>query len=161
MYMGVLDAMIDPCFRDEAAGRVVVFTGGQRMRGYLLKSVAEEPKIRAFLKMFYFAQFAVQLLGLMMASGWSSYLSEGSGRPAEHWLSEVGLFLGIYSVVVVLPLVLLWRSYRKAQFSFVSPQDEVVLSSQRMSQRRLSLVLGLVTLGIVILLGVAWMIRFK
>src|SRR5580658_10153079 len=36
--MGVLDAFVSGAFRDEAAGRVVVFSGGRRNRGYVVRS---------------------------------------------------------------------------------------------------------------------------
>ena len=49
--MAFLDLMLDGCFRDDTVGRVVTFSGGRRNRGYLVKSQADELKIRSFLKM--------------------------------------------------------------------------------------------------------------
>jgi len=66
--MGLLDLLIDSCFSEEKAGRVVIFPGGRRHWGYLLKSAAEELKIRSFLKMFYFAQFSMLLLGFFLTT---------------------------------------------------------------------------------------------
>jgi len=51
--MGLIDAIVDRSFRDTPAGRVVVFSGDPRKRGYVVKSLAEEKRIKSFLKMFY------------------------------------------------------------------------------------------------------------
>jgi hypothetical protein len=48
--MGLLDALVSSCFRDDQAGRVVVLPVDRRIRGYLVKSEPDELKIRAFLK---------------------------------------------------------------------------------------------------------------
>ena len=61
--MSLLDSIVGRSFRDEKAGRVVVFTGDRRNRGYVVKSESEELKIRSFLKMFYFAHFSILTLG--------------------------------------------------------------------------------------------------
>jgi len=53
--MGLLDSIVSNAFRDEKAGRVVVFSGDRWSRGYIVRSAAEELKIKSFLKMFYFA----------------------------------------------------------------------------------------------------------
>jgi hypothetical protein len=42
--MGLLDSIVSNAFRDEKAGRVVVFSGDRRSRGYIVRSAAEEPK---------------------------------------------------------------------------------------------------------------------
>ena len=55
--MALLDSIVSANFRSENTGRVVVFPGDRRHRGYLVKSPAEELKIRSFLKMFYGAHF--------------------------------------------------------------------------------------------------------
>ena len=149
--MGFLDSIVGRSFRDEKPGRVVVFSGDRRNRGYLLKSEADELKIRAFLKMFYFAQLAILLLGMLVTNAWSTFLThlEGFGRPAEHVHRAMGISLGIYSLVVGLPYFLLWRSYKKSLLSFVSPQDEVLVSGKSPGQQPwlvLALALGLLTL---------------
>jgi hypothetical protein len=130
--MGLLDSIVGRAFRDENAGRVVVFTGDRRNRGYVVKSESEELKIRSFLKMFYFAHFYILLLGMLLANAWSIFLIDMHpfGRPAAHLLRSGGIFLGIYSLVVGAPYFLLWRSYKKERLSFVSPQDEVLVSDQ-------------------------------
>ena len=130
--MSLLDSIVGKSFRDEEAGRVVVFTGDRRNRGYVVKSESEELKIRSFLKMFYFAHFSILLLGMQVASSWSSFLIniQAFGHPAAHILRSVGISLGIYSLVVGVPYFLLWRSYRKAVLGFVSIQDEVLVSGK-------------------------------
>jgi hypothetical protein len=128
--MGLLDSIVGRAFRDEKAGRVVVFSGDRRNRGYAVKSESDEQKIRSFLKMFYFAHFSIFLLGMLLANAWSTFLTDihALGRPAAHLVRSVGIYLGIYSLVVLVPYFLLWRSYKKARLSFVSAQDEVLVS---------------------------------
>jgi hypothetical protein len=130
MRMGLLDSIVDRSFRDDRTGRVVVFGGDFRKRGYLVKSQAEELKIRSFLKMFFWAQLSIQLLGLLLANAWSTELTYALGRPAKHLLRVSCIFFGVYSLVVGLPLLFLWLSYKKERFSFVSAQDEVLVTSK-------------------------------
>ena len=131
-HMGLLDSIVGKSFRNEKAGRVVVFAGDRRHRGYVLKSASDEPKIRSFLKMFYFAHFCILLIGMMLANAWSTFFANlhEFGSPAGHILRTSGIYLGIYSVVVGLPYFLLWRSYKKALSGFVSVQDEVLVSGK-------------------------------
>jgi hypothetical protein len=56
IHMALLDFIVDANFRSEAVGRVVVFPGDRRHRGYVVKSQAEELKIRSFLRMFYYGE---------------------------------------------------------------------------------------------------------
>jgi hypothetical protein len=157
--MGLLDSIIGPCFRNEKAGRVVVFPGDRRHRGYLVQS--QEPKIRSFLKMFYFAHFSILLLGYFLASEWSRELVYGLGRPAAHLFRTSCIFLGIYSLVAVLPYLLLWRSYKKAFLSFVSVEDEVVVSRKRPSQQQVLLGVAIIAFAMVILFGAILLTRAK
>jgi hypothetical protein len=130
--MGFLDSVVGRSFRDEQTGRVVVFTGDRRHRGYLVKSESDELKIRSFLKMFYFAHFSILLLGMMLANAWSTFFANlhEFGSPAQHILRTSAIYLGIYSVVVGIPYFLLWRSYKKALPGFVSVRDEVLVSGK-------------------------------
>ena len=130
--MSLLDSFVGKSFRDEEAGRVVVFTGDRCHRGYVIKSESEELKIRSFLKMFYFAHFSILLLGMQVANAWSSFLVniQAFGHPAAHLLRTVGISLGIYSLVVGVPYFLLWKSYKKALLGFASTQDEVLVSGK-------------------------------
>lgn len=66
--MALLDSIVGASFRDEKAGRVVVFSGDRRTHGYVVRSASEELKIKSFLKMFYFAHFSILLLGYLLAS---------------------------------------------------------------------------------------------
>jgi len=133
--MGLLDHIVSQSFRDEEVGRVVVFTADRRHRGYLVKSEADERKIKSFLKMFLSAHFSILILGYFLGSAWSMELNYALGRPAAHLYRTFGIALGVYSVVVGLPYFLLWRSYKKSLLSFVSPQDEVYVSGKRAGRR--------------------------
>jgi hypothetical protein len=117
--MGFLDSVVGQCVRDEEAGRVAVFTGDRRNRGYFVRSVDEELKIRSFLKMFFSAQVSILLLGYFLATEWSREPAYALGRPAAHLFRDSCIFLGIYALVVGLPYFLLWRSYQKARLSFI------------------------------------------
>jgi hypothetical protein len=146
--MGLLDAIVGRSFRDENTGRVVVFTGDRRHRGYVVKSESDELKIRSFLKMFYLAHFSILLLGMMLANAWSTFFANlhEFGSPAAHILRTTAIYLGIYSVVVGLPYFLLWRSYKKALLGFVSVQDEVSVSGKHPGQQPWLALAGLTVL---------------
>ena len=157
--MGLLDSMVGRWFRTEKAGRVVVFPGA---RAYVVRCEADELKIRSFLKMFTAAHVSILILGYFLASEWSRELVYALGRPAGHIFRTMGIFIGIYSVVVLIPYILLWRSYKKALFSFVSAQDEVPASGRLVWPPQLSLIgMGLIALGILFLAGATWYIRHK
>jgi hypothetical protein len=153
--MALLDSIVNASFRTESVGRVVVFQGDRRHRGYLVKSPADELKIRSFLKMFFCAHVSILVLGMLVASGWSHDLVNALGRPALHLPRTTAIFLGIYSVVVGIPYFLLWRSYKKAFVTFVSPEDEVLLSARPVRLPYLLIVAGLIILGLATLLAVA------
>jgi len=162
--MGLLDSIVDNAFREEPAGRVVVFGGDRRNRGYIVRSAAEELKIKSFLKMFYFAQLYILALGAMLSNSCSQFFIhlEAMGRPIEHIARNMGISLGVYSLVVGLPYFLLWRSYKKALPGFVSAQDAVEVSGQHPRQRHWKLVM--VTFGLALLalaVGLALLVRAK
>jgi len=160
--MSLLDSIVDANFRSQNAGRIVVFPGDRRHRGYVVKSEAEELKIRSFLKMFYFAHSSILLLGIVLSSVWSTEINHLLGRPDGHVVRTVGIFIGIYFLVVGLPYLLLWRSYKKAFVSFVSAQDEVVVSEKSPSQQRLLFVgVGVIAFAVLIMFGVFLLVRPK
>ncbi len=159
--MALLDFLVDANFRTEKAGRVVVFSGDRRGRGYVVRSQADELKIRSFLKMFYYAHFSIQFLGFLLASAWAHDIYTGLGRPAEHLYRAMGIAFGVYFLVAGVPYLLLWRSYKKAFVSFISPQDEVLLSGKRPRQQQVLLAVGMIVFTIAILLGVLLLIRTK
>ena len=154
--MGFLDFIVDRCFRDEEVGRVVVFQGGRRNRAYLVKSEAEESKIRSFLKMFYFADFAISLLGGQVALAWSIFFINlhSLGNPAEHVFRTAGICAAIFCLVEGLPFFWFWRSYKKARLSFASVQDEVSLSGKSAGRRPWNTSAVLALFGALILLGI-------
>src|SRR5271155_1418853 len=157
--MSFVDSIVDASFRDDPAGRVVTFSGGRRNHGYLVRSGAEELKIKSFLKMFFAAHLAIFLLGLQLAVAWGHDVAYAFDRPAHHLVRTMGIFLGVYSLVVGLPYFLLWRAYRKALFSFVSPQDEVLVTAK--APRRPIAIAALVAAGTLILLGVILLVLAK
>jgi hypothetical protein len=157
--MGLLDSMVGRWFRTEKAGRVVVFPGA---RAYVVRSEAEELKIRSFLKMFTAAHVSILILGYFLASEWSRELVYALGRPAAHLLRTMGIFLGIYSLVVLAPYILLWRAYKKALFSFVTAQDEVSASGRPAWSPQLALIVfGLIALAMLLLIGATSFVRAK
>src|ERR1700692_3153580 len=148
MPMALLDSIVGARFRDEKAGRVVVFFG--RTRGYVVRSETEELKIKSFLKMFYFAHFSILLLGYFLASEWSRGIYRALGRPEEHLFRAMCISLGVYLAVVAVPCFLLWRSYKKALVSFVSLGDEVLVSGRRVGRQQMFIFIaaGLMLLGL-------------
>src|SRR5271169_4823770 len=109
--MGLLDYFVDPCFRDEEAGRVVVLD--RRDRGYLVRSPAEELKIRSFLKMYRFADLVIRFLGMFLTL---ACISAFHYQRAELF-RDVCILIAIYSLVALLPELLLARSYKKQLLS--------------------------------------------
>jgi hypothetical protein len=97
--MGLLEAAIRGHFTDEKVGRVVVFARDGRDRRYLVHSGLEEAKIISFLRMFYFAEYSILLLGSSLAfafrySSRISSLSAGLSRIlSEPWAFILGSIL--------------------------------------------------------------------
>jgi hypothetical protein len=134
--MGLIDAIVARSFRETQAGRVVVFSGDPRKRGYLVRSLAEEQKIRSFLKMFYFAHVYILVFGVMLSQVCALWLARGEfDRPAHHLLGSASIFLAIYCLVVGLPYALLWRAYKRELTSFVAATDEVSLTGTKAAGR--------------------------
>ena len=153
--MGFIDLLVNRSFRDEQAGRVVVFDGIGRGRGYLLRSTGDEQRIRAFLRMYVSAELAIQLLGTLLVAAWLSSVFGSAGRPTlERELMRGGFFLAAYALVVGLPFLLMWRAYRQAVPSFVAPADAVAVSWQPMDRtQRIALTL-LVLLALALVLAI-------
>jgi hypothetical protein len=149
--MGFIDFIVNRSFRDEKQGRVVVFNGVGRGQGYLVRSAGEELRIRAFLKMYLFAELAIQMLGTLLVAGWLANLFGAAGAPTlERELTRGGFFLAAYALVVGLPFFFLWRAYRQAVPSFVSPGDAVALGPRPMdrSQRVVLAVIALLVVAV-------------
>jgi hypothetical protein len=157
--MGLLDSVVGRWFRTEKTGRVVVFPGA---RAYVVRSEAEEQKIRSLLKMFTAAPVSILIFGYLLANAWSRELVYAWGRPAAHLLRSMGIFLGIYSLVVLVPYILLWKAYKRALFSFVTAQDEVSAPGRPAWPSQLALIaFGLIALGMFVLIGATWFARTK
>jgi len=150
--MGLLDSIVGAQFRNETAGRVIVFPGDRRGRGYVVRSEAEELKIKSFLKMFYCAHFSILWLGWFLGFEWSREIYQALGRPEAHFLRAIGIALGVYFLVAGIPYLLFWRAYKKAFVNFVSPQDEVVVTVRRSKQQ---IYIGVAVIAFAILLMVA------
>jgi hypothetical protein len=162
--MSLLDAIVGAAFRNEKAGRIVVFSGGRHNRGYLVRSPADESKIRSFLKMFYFAHFSILLLGMLVANACAVFFIHlrAFGEPAGHLFRSMSISLGCYVLLVGLPYILLWRSYKEALSSFALPQDEIEISRSTAGRKPWSAIVGLTALGVLILIaGVLFMVRAK
>jgi hypothetical protein len=73
-------------------------------------------------------------------------------------LRTEGIFVGIYLLVVGVPYFLVWRSYKKAFVSFVSPEDEVLVSG-RSAGRQLAIFIAvaavIIALGILLFFAVS------
>ncbi len=119
--MGLLDSIVSRSFRDDPAGRVVVLGGELRGRGYLVKSKADELKIKSFIKMFIFAELSLQMLGLWLALAWIGQYSDARDR-AGHLLRAICVFAGIYSVIVILPLLLLGGPIKRSASASFRPR---------------------------------------
>lgn len=157
--MGLLDAIVGKFFRDEKAGRVVAFPWDRRNRGYVVRSESEELKIRAFLKMFYCAELLIQLVSMLLTIGWLTELDYASVNSIAHFLRSGIIFLGIYSLVVVVPYFLLLRIYKNALLSFVSVQDEVEVSGK--TGRQLRVVIAGALMLAILMLFIFYLIRTK
>jgi hypothetical protein len=149
--MGFLDFIVSRSFRDESAGRVVVFNGDRRHRGFLVKSEADELKIKSFLKMYYFAHFSVLLLGMMLANAWSMFFNHAFQKPADHLVRTFAISFGVYALVMGLPFLFLWRAYKKSIFNFVSTQDEVTVSTYGPGQQKQTIVAVFVMIACLIM----------
>jgi uncharacterized membrane protein len=161
-HMGLLDAIVSRHFRDDQAGRIVALPVDRRIRGYLVKSESEELKIRAFLKMFYCAEWSLQLVSLLVTIGWITQLTYASGNSIAYHVKSGTTFVGTYALIVVLPYFLLWKTYKKALLSFVSAQDEVAASDKQPRRTQAILAVGIiVAVAIAILVGVFLLIRAK
>src|SRR4029077_5428472 len=121
---------------------------------YVVKSEADESKIRSFLKMFYFAHLSILMLGNFLAMEWSTGLNHELGRPALHLYRAMGIAVGIYCIVVGVPYLLLWKSYKKAFVSFSSAQDEEVVSGRSPGQQT-PIVIGAAVIALAVLLAAA------
>jgi hypothetical protein len=159
--MGLMDHVVGANFRDEKGGRVVVFPGDRRGRGYIVKSEAEEARIRSFLKMFFFAQFSILFLGNFLANGWAHDLTYALGRPILHLYRAMGIAAGIYIVVVGVPYFILWRSYKKAFLSFASAQNEVSVSRSSGQKNRIFITGAVITFAVMIAVAVLFLIKAK
>jgi hypothetical protein len=112
--------------------------------------------------MFYAAHFSILLLGMLLANAWSTFIIhlQELGRPGAHLLRTEGIYLGIYSLVMGFPDFLLWRSYRKALLSFVSVQDEVLVSGKG-AGRQAWIVLAALTALVLAALMLFYFVRAK
>lgn len=153
--MGFIDDIVDRSFRESPAGRVVVFSGDPCKQGYLLRSPAEERKIRSFLKMFYFAHLYVLVIGMLLSQAWATWFSQALlERPARHLLGTVSMTLAIYGLVVGIPYALLGRAYKQALICFIVPGDAVLLTGTSAPAGRRWIALAVVGVALLILAAI-------
>jgi hypothetical protein len=158
--MGLLDAVVGRSFRDDKAGRLVAFPVDRRIRAYVVRSESEELKIRAFLKMYYCAEWSIQLVSLLVTLWWITELTYASENSARHLLRSGAVFLGIYALIVALPYWLLWRTYKKELLSFVSALDEAEVSGKSEGRQFWIALTGLIALVLAALV-VFYLVRAK
>jgi hypothetical protein len=160
--MSFLDVAVAPAFRDEPAGRVVVPVGLRRRRGYLVRSSADEPKIRAFLKLFVFAQMTIQTLGMVAAFGVANVGRQWNEAATLHDVIVMALsFVVAYALLAVLPLVLLFATYRHALTGFFSAQDEVAVGPAPIAQARWLLIAAVLGITLLLAIGIWLAIRAR
>ena len=70
----------------------------------------------------------------------------------------VCISLGVYLLVAGVPYFLLWRSYKKAFVSFVSPEDEVLVLGRRAGGQRTFVFIAAGAGVILLALGVMLMV---
>jgi len=151
--MGLLDYIVAKHFRDEPAGRVVVFGGDRRNQGYLVASESDQRKITAFLKMYYAAELSIQLVSTLVTIWWITELTNSSDTSFPRIAKSGAIFLGVYSLVVAAPYIFLRRAYKRELLAFVSGQEEVAVSGKpvgRQSWVALAVIAALVLLALVI-----------
>jgi hypothetical protein len=158
--MAFFDLMVDKAFREEKAGRVVVFAGDRVGRGYIVRSESQEVKIRAVLRRLYFAQLFIFVVpAVLLAYVWTRFfgLLPATDRPVAMLAGYFGLYFGACFLLMIVPYLLILRSCKKTFMSFVSAEDEVEVS-RRPVQRRVwiasagALLLGTIALAIAIFL---------
>jgi hypothetical protein len=153
--MGFVDSLAGQAFRSGDNGRVVVFPAGGA-RAYRVGSEAEERRIRSFLRMYFYALLAIQVLGTLAAYGWWDILGGlGHGASARDLLRIGILMLVAYGLCVALPLILLSRSLRRDLTSFVSESDAVPVPPAAPSAAR-RMLLAMLVFGLVLVLGVVF-----
>jgi hypothetical protein len=116
--MSSLDSIVDVTFRGENAGRIVVFSGDRRHRGYLVRSPADELRIKSFLKMFCFAHSSILSLGILRSLVWSTDINHILGRPEDHLARTVCILVGVYSLVVGFPYWFALEIFQKGELNF-------------------------------------------
>jgi hypothetical protein len=160
--MSFLDVALAPAFRDEPAGRVVVPLGLRRRRGYLIRSSADEQKIRAFLKLFLFAQMTLQTLGMLAAFGLTNVGRQWNAAENAHdVIVMIVSFVVAYGLLAVLPLVLLFALYRRALASFFAAEDEVAVGPAPLTQARRYLFSAVFGVTLLLALGIWLAIRAR
>jgi hypothetical protein len=160
--MSFLDVAVASAFRDEQAGRVVVPVGLRRRCGYLVRSSADEHKIRAFLKLFLFAQMTIQTLGLVAAFGVANVGRQWNQAATLHDVIVMALsFVVAYALLAILPLVLLFATYRHALASFFSAQDQVPVGPAPVAHARWLAIAAVGAVTLLLALGIWLAIRAR
>jgi len=134
--MGLLEAIVNRSFRETASGRAVVFPGDSQKQGYLVRTAAEEQKVRSFLKLFFFAHLYLLVFGVLLSNICASWLVEKLfDRPARHMLAVMAISLAVYAAIFGVPYFFLWRTYKRALTGFTDTADAVSLTGASAPQR--------------------------
>jgi hypothetical protein len=150
--MSLLDQAVESYFRDTQGGRVLVARYQGRTRGYRVGSGADEARVKAFLKVVLFAQLSVQILGTCTAFSAVNFTGQWNAAARGHDLVVLLIsFLAAYAVFAVLPVLLLWRLYRRALPSLVTLGDGVEVSPLPGTRAAL-LTAGVILLALALLL---------
>jgi hypothetical protein len=134
--MNFFDYALDARFPTDAAGRVVFFPIKPR-QGYFIESKAEEKKIRSFLKMYQIAYAAIIFFGmngailltLIQANLWpADWIQYRRAHIVAGAFINAAILLALEIPLFWIPLLLLWRSYKKGITSFTSGLEEAAYS---------------------------------
>jgi len=122
--MGLLDSIVDRHFAKGPDGQVILRHPAASKRSYLIGSKADESKLRAFFKVFYFGHLSITVLGFLLAGAWSQAINYEWGRPSAHMLRTMVVTACTFALVYGLPELLLWRILRAGLSSFTEGLEE-------------------------------------
>jgi hypothetical protein len=124
-----VEGILDVYFRDTSVGRVLVLDGPRSAHGYLVRSPEQERLMRAFLRMRFFAQGALLVLGLLsvwFAVDFVRRWNHASAYQDLVWLAAT-LVLA-WAGLLLLPVMLLRRVSRQVEMNYLSQADRLAVA---------------------------------